>query len=214
MFMTILLALLAALLGLLLCFAGYRLFLVLLPIWGFFAGLWLGAGGFSLLFGEGFLSTVTGLVAGFVLGIIFALLSYLFYGLAIALVAAVLGGSLGFAVMLAFGMSPSWVVYLIALACAALVVFIVLAFNVQKYVVITLTALAGADLVIIAVLLLLGFVAPADLQGGFNPVTLVFEHSFLGTFIWMILAGVGLVYQVFSNRKYVFKKEHYTEAWG
>jgi len=33
--------LIAFLFGLALTFAGYRLFLILLPIWGFFFGLWL-----------------------------------------------------------------------------------------------------------------------------------------------------------------------------
>ena len=35
-------ALLALLLGAAFCFVGYRFFLVMLPIWGFFAGLWHG----------------------------------------------------------------------------------------------------------------------------------------------------------------------------
>ena len=34
-------ALLAALLGAAFCFEGYRLLLVMLPVWGFFAGFWL-----------------------------------------------------------------------------------------------------------------------------------------------------------------------------
>ena len=36
-------SLFALILGLAFCFAGYRVFLVMLPIWGFFAGFWLGA---------------------------------------------------------------------------------------------------------------------------------------------------------------------------
>ena len=40
-------------------FGGYRLFLVLLPIWGFFFGFGLGAQTVQALFGDGFLATTT-----------------------------------------------------------------------------------------------------------------------------------------------------------
>jgi len=41
----------ALLMGLVICFGGYRLFLVLLPIWGFFFGFALGAQTIQALFG-------------------------------------------------------------------------------------------------------------------------------------------------------------------
>ena len=65
--------------GLALCFAGYRLFLVLLPIWGFFFGLALGAQTVQAIFGEAFLATITSWVVGFIVGGVFAVLAYLFY---------------------------------------------------------------------------------------------------------------------------------------
>jgi hypothetical protein len=39
----------ALFLGLVFCFAGYRVFLVMLPIWGFFAGFWLALAGAGLI---------------------------------------------------------------------------------------------------------------------------------------------------------------------
>ena len=42
-FQTVFWSLLIILLGLGLCFAGYRFFMILLPIWGFFAGFHFGA---------------------------------------------------------------------------------------------------------------------------------------------------------------------------
>ncbi len=64
----------ALLFGLVLAFAGYRLFLVLLPIWGFFFGFGLGAQSIQALFGDAFLATITSWVVGFVVGAIFAVL--------------------------------------------------------------------------------------------------------------------------------------------
>jgi hypothetical protein len=53
-------ALFALLLGLALCFGGYRFFLVMLPIFGFFAGFWLGAEATTLIFGSPTCSTFWG----------------------------------------------------------------------------------------------------------------------------------------------------------
>ena len=78
--------------GVLLAFFGYRLFLVLLPIWGFFFGFLLGAETVQWLFnGTGLLVDVTGWVVGLVVGAIFAVLSYLFYIAAVAIIAGSLG---------------------------------------------------------------------------------------------------------------------------
>ena len=68
--------LIALFLGAVILFGGYRLFLILLPIWGFFFGFGLGAHTVTLLFGQEFFATVTSWVVGFVVGvpdIIFAL---------------------------------------------------------------------------------------------------------------------------------------------
>ena len=79
--------LIALFLGAVILFGGYRLFLILLPIWGFFFGFGLGAHTVTLLFGQEFFATVTSWVVGFVVGVLFALLAYFFYAIAIAIVA-------------------------------------------------------------------------------------------------------------------------------
>jgi hypothetical protein len=78
-------ALIALFFGMVVVFNGYKLFLVLLPIWGFIFGFVFGAQTMEALFGVGFLATVTSWVVGFVVGAVFAVLSYLFYIVAIAL---------------------------------------------------------------------------------------------------------------------------------
>lgn len=60
------------LLGLGVAFFGLCLFLIMLPIWGFLASFFVGAGSIEAFFGDGFLSTVGGWIAGFVTGILFA----------------------------------------------------------------------------------------------------------------------------------------------
>ena len=107
-------SLFALILGLAFCFAGYRVFLVMLPIWGFFAGFWLGAEATTLLFGVGLLATTTSWVIGFVVGLLGAVLSYLFFIIGVALVAGGFGWALGGALMMsALGTLGEWLVRLI-----------------------------------------------------------------------------------------------------
>ncbi|MGQ9872132.1 hypothetical protein [Leptodesmis sp.] len=64
---------------------------LMLPVWSFFGGLWLGAKGVNLLFGGGFLATSTGLTIGLGLGILLAIFSWQFYELGVAFLGAVIG---------------------------------------------------------------------------------------------------------------------------
>ena len=88
--------LIALLFGTAVCFGGYRLFLFLLPIWGFFVGFAIGAQSVQMLFGQDFLATVTSWVVGFIVALLFAVLSYLFYAVAVAVIAGSLGYGLRF----------------------------------------------------------------------------------------------------------------------
>jgi len=135
--------LIASLFGALLCFFGYRLFLVLLPIWGFFFGLVLGAQSMQAIFGTGFLAEITSWVVGFVVGVLFA-------------------GSLTCFISLPWPSSPArWVTsrrqrfywrlhehefltWLIAIVVAVALAFVTLRFNLAKWVIIIATAFAGA----------------------------------------------------------------------
>jgi len=108
-------SLLALILGLAFCFGGYRIFLVMLPIWGFFAGFWLGAEVTTLLFGAGFLATTTGWIIGFIVGLLGAVLSYLFYTIGVALVAGGFGWALGSGFMVALGFQGGILTFIVAL---------------------------------------------------------------------------------------------------
>ena len=62
-------ALIALTYGMFLSFLGYRFFLFLLPIWGFFFGFSFGAHTLQALFGEGFLATVTSWVVAAIVAV-------------------------------------------------------------------------------------------------------------------------------------------------
>ncbi|MFC2046639.1 DUF4203 domain-containing protein [Chloroflexota bacterium] len=162
-------AVLAGLLGIAFLLVGYRFFMALLPILGFFAGFWLGATATTWILGTGFLANVTGWVVALVVGLIAAVVSYLFYLVGVAIIAAAIGAALGSGVMTALGFQPGFLVTLVAIISALVAAGLTLLLNIQKYVIILLTSAAGASFLVVGVLLLLGQITPADLQGGGQP---------------------------------------------
>src|SRR3954454_22823153 len=108
-FQAIVVGLFAILIGLAFVFAGFRLFLILLPIWGFFAGWFFGAQVVATIFGTGFLADVTGIVVGFVCALIFAIASYLWYWLAVTILGASVGYAVGTGLIGLLGISNNFV---------------------------------------------------------------------------------------------------------
>ena len=187
-------------LGSLVAFAGYRLFLILLPIYGFFFGLSFGAHSVQALFGDGFLSTTTSWVIGFFVGLLFGLLSYLFWIFAVALAA----GSLGYGLVAAFfGLFDAnldvlvWVIgVLVGLAFAVGAVVL----NLQKVVVIVATALVGAA-GIVGTFLLLFTSSSAQVFAEDWAQELIDDHP-LYFVIFAVVAAMGIVFQFMANRNY------------
>jgi hypothetical protein len=191
-------ATIALLFGLALCFWGYKFFLFLLPIWGFFFGLWLGAQSIQALFGVGPFSTVTSWVVGFVVGAVFAVLSYLFYIFAVAIIAGSLGYFATVGILLAIGMNMGFLVWLIGIVVAIALVFVTLRFNLQKWVVIIATSLLGAGVIFGGIYVM------------FNPWTKLMENPIkevLGASPWLMLMALataifGIVVQYRNNRNF------------
>jgi hypothetical protein len=192
--------LIALFLGLVVAFAGYRLFLTLLPFWGFFFGFALGAQSLQLLFGVGFLATVTSWVVGFVVGAIFAVLSYLFYAFAVAMVAGSLGYALGAGFMGLIGVDWNWLVWLVGIVLAIVVIGVTFWFNLQKYVIIVATAIGGAGVIVGT--LMFGYIGMTLAKFVENPIRFALDDSPLWTIFFLVLAGLGIAAQIYSTRAY------------
>ena len=207
-------ALIAFLVGLAFLMYGYRIFLVLLPVWGFFAGFWLGAQSMTWIFGDGFLATTSGWVVGFFAGLVLAVLSYLFYIVGVALIAAAFGAAIGSGLMAAFGFDPGFLTTVVAIISAVIVAGLTLVFNIQKYVIIVITAIGGANALVLSPLLLLGRVDRNSLSGAGSTIQPILQDSLLWLVVWIAIAGFGVYWQLRTSRGYEFEKSQYTEGWG
>lgn len=190
--------LIGSLFGLALTFLGYRMFLVLLPIFGFFFGLAFGAQTVQAIFGDAFLATVTSWVVGFFVGATFAVLSYLFYFFAVALIAGALGYSAVVGLWSALGLDLGLISWLIGMAVALVFVVVTIRFNLQKWVIIVATSVLGAGAVF-ATFLMLFFPATRVME---SPVRVALDESFLMLVLFIVLAVAGVVVQSRTNRAF------------
>ncbi len=185
--------------GVLLAFAGYRLFLVLLPIWGFFFGFFLGGNTVQWLFnGTGLFVDVTGWVVGLVVGAIFAVLSYLFYFAAVAIIAGSLGYFIAVYGLLWIGMKAGFLLWLIGIVVGVVFIFVTLQFNLQKWAIIIATALLGAA---VSFGTIIQVVNPATnlLE---NPVKVFLSQSWFLLVCFALMVAAGIVVQYVHNKTF------------
>jgi hypothetical protein len=187
-------------LGGLIAFAGYRLFLILLPIYGFFVGISIGAHSVQALFGDGFLSTTTSWVVGFFVGLIFAVLSYLFWIVAVAIAAGSLGYSLVAGLFSLFGADLDVIEWIVGVVVAVVFVIGALALDLQKAVVIVATALVGAWAVVGTFLFLLGGTTPEQVAE--SGAKMILNDHPLWFVIFGFVAVFGTLFQFRVNRGY------------
>jgi hypothetical protein len=188
------------LLGAVICFGGYRFFLILLPFWGFFFGFGLGAQTVQALLGDAFFATVTSWVVGFVLAVAFAVLSYLFYMVAVALIAGSLGYGLVVAIMGAIGFNFGVITWVLGLVVGVIFAWVTIRYNLAKYVIIIATALGGAGLAIGT--LVLGVDGISAAEATTNPIRTLLQGSPLWTIVFLVMAAAGMYVQWVAGRKY------------
>jgi hypothetical protein len=193
--------LIGLLFGAVMCFAGYRLFLVLLPIWAFFFGFGLGAQAVQALFGEAFLATVTSWIVGFIVALVFAVLAYLFYIAAVAIIAFSLGytATIGLLTALGLPLVGGFIAWIGAVVVGVILALVVLRFNIQKWIIELATAFLGAGAIVGVFVLLFGGPHTQLLE---NPVGLVLRTQPFWLIVFGVLAIAGFVLQAMHNRSW------------
>jgi len=186
--------------GLVSCFAGYRLFRVVLSIYGFILGALLA----TSIAGAG--STATLLIWAAVGGLAGAVILNLAYFLGVVLVGASIGAMLATVLFGRGGGDPhTLVVVLFAIAGA------VAASTLQRYVIVAGTAFGGAWTALVGAMALVGDKTAAK-AASVNDVWVVYPldpapgRSWL-PIAWLVLGLAGLVVQLRSGKRPATKKK-------
>ncbi|MEA3439398.1 MAG: DUF4203 domain-containing protein [Chloroflexota bacterium] len=197
-------SLIAMLFGIAVCFNGYRWFIFLLPVFGFFMGFFIGAETLQALFGYGFLASVTSWIVGFFVGLIFAVLSYLFYMVGIALISGAFGYALGVGLMGLIIDDFGLLVWIVGIITGVVIAAVVLLFNIQKWAVIIITAFGGAGVIVGSFLYAFGWIKLPNLVQ--NPVRFTLQQSPLMMILFLVLGVLGVIAQWRINRDYVLEE--------
>ena len=155
---------LAILTGAVFCFRGYLAMRLVIPLWGAFAGFMLGAG---MVSGDaGFLGNALGWAVGFGLAIVFGVIAYLYYEVSVVIGMTGIGFVLGTSLMVALGVTWSWVIVLSGVVMAVVLAFIAIAGDLPMVLLTVLTALAGASTMVAGLMLLFGTFDTEDFSIG------------------------------------------------
>lgn len=148
-------------------FAGYRLFRLLIPIWGFIVGFNLADIVERGALHSQPLSTLTDWIIAIVVGLLFAALAYAYYYISVVVLGVSVGYVLGTTVATTLSPLATGTTVLIAgVAGAVLVAVLVIAFDLPKTLIVVLTALGGAAATVVGVMLAFGWLSLATLQAG------------------------------------------------
>lgn len=183
---------LAVIIGLMFTFFGYPFFRFLLPIWGFFAGLFFGIRGIEALLGPGLIPVSLGLILGFVIGVVLAALAYFVYSVAVYIFGITMGYVLGAGLMLALGFG-GFLAFVVGIVGALGFAFLFSMARMPKFLIIFLTAAGGAMAVLMGVFVLFGKVP--TVAASLELTRYMVWGSWFWLIIWAVLAGFGMAFQ-------------------
>lgn len=194
--------------GLVITFMGLQVFFATLPLLGFIFGFFAGAAGVEAIFGDGFLSTVSGWVVGFFVGLLFAFISWFWWYAGVVVAAGTLGAILGTGLANLFGIDSEVVIFFFALIGFAAFLFFAFVSGLPIFLVIVNTALAGATIVITGLLLVINRVDRGEL--GYGTAIAIIEESWWWVLVSAVLAIAGIIVQL-TQRASVQLPE---DRWG
>ncbi len=197
----------ALLTGAVFCFRGYLAMRLVIPVWGAFAGFMLGAG---MVAGDaGFLGNGLGWLVGLALAVVFGVIAYLYYAVSVIIGMMGIGFVLGTSVMVALGVTWSWLIVLSGVVLAVVLAVVAIVGDLPMVLLTVLTALAGASTIVAGLMLLIGTVDVEDFDIG------VTTENVADNWWWfLIYAGLvvgGLIAQFTDVDR---RRESLREAWA
>ncbi|HEY5979182.1 MAG TPA: DUF4203 domain-containing protein [Microlunatus sp.] len=191
---TIVVGIIAVLIGALLCFRGYVTMRLIISLFGAFVGFLLGAGLVAGATDSGFGQLALSWLVGIVGAVLFGVLAYFSYQIAVVIGMAAIGFTIGTTVMAAFGIGSQVAVVAVGLVAGALLAVIAIATDLPAVILVVLTALAGASVTVAGVMVIAGSI-------GLNRLTVEGVSAEMGRgWWWYVLYGglalLGIVAQL------------------
>ncbi len=209
----ILVGVLAVLVGVMLCFRGWIFLRTLIPFWGAFAGFFAGAGLVASFTNEGFLATAVGWMVGVAVALVFGLLAYLYYELSVIIAMGALGFAIATAVMVAMGVTWSWLIILIGLAAAIFLAFIAIAGDLPMVLLVIISAAGGATIAVGGFMLILGVIDLADFTSGATTQRVDEDWWWWAAYAFLAIAGIFAQFRVLDSVTATLR-EQWREAGG
>lgn len=201
-FNVLMVGIVALLVGIGFCFAGYRFFRILIAIWGFLTGFLLTAQALAIFAGGHLHISAIGLIIALIVGFALAALAYYLYVAAVVILGASVGFWIGTGLVTAAGYgSHSALALLVGVICAIVLAILTLTLNLTRLLIIVSTALGGASAIVAGVLLLLGRIQLDALS--FGIVGAVIRSSTLWGLAWLVLAAIGIIVQLNRAQSYM-----------
>jgi hypothetical protein len=197
----------ALLTGAVFCFRGYLAMRVVIPLWGAFAGFMLGAG---LVSGDaGFLGNALGWLVGFGLAIVFGVIAYLYYAVSVVIGMMGIGFVLGTSLMVALGVSWSWLIVLSGVVLAVVLAFVAIAGDLPMVLLTVLTALAGASAIVAGLMLFVGTFDADDFSIGQTTEYVADDWWWFMIYGGLVVGGIIAQFTDVDRRR-----ETLREAWS
>ena len=195
----IVVGLLAIIVGAVFCFRGYLALRIVIPIWGAFAGFMLGAGLVASVEDAGFLRSVVAWVVGIATAMLFAIGAYLYYEISVAVAMAGIGFALGTSLMVALGVTWSWLIVVVGVIAGVVLACIAIAGDLPMLLLTVLTAFAGSTAMVGGLMLLAGAVDTAEFRS--VSTTQRLDDDWWWYAIYVALAIAGMVAQLGDSER-------------
>jgi len=206
---TIVVGIIAVLIGALLCFRGYVTMRLIISLFGAFVGFLLGAGLVAGATDSGFGQLALSWLVGIVGAVIFGVLAYFSYQIAVVIGMAGIGFTIGTSLMAAAGVGSPVATVAVGLVAGALLAVIAIATDLPAVILVVLTALAGASVTVTGVMVIAGSV-------GLNRLTVEGVTAEMGRGWWwyVLYAGLALLGIVTQLRARSGGPRTMRQQWG
>ena len=206
---TIVVGIVAVVIGALLCFRGYVTMRLIISLFGAFVGFLLGAGLVAGITASTFGQLAISWLVGIVGAVIFGVLAYFSYQLAVVIGMAGIGFTIGTSLMAAFGAGAGFGAIAVGVIAGVLLAILAITTNLPAVILVLLTALAGASVATTGVMIMAGSVGVDQLTGEGMADPTANGWSWLALYVVLALLGIVAQLRALSGRHRSMRQQ-----WG